>query len=135
MPRYSRPLMLTQVVAFAKEVTALVADDYEIASEHAHSCAVMIGNKTKFKRGDDWYTWIDFPKFLTLFAESQKTGTSFSSLDYMARTPDWAIFGKGIPGDGGFNPAETHYRKGDSRSVSASSTPLSTRAGTPLRAD
>ena len=97
--------MLTQVVAFAKEVTALVADDYEIASEHAHSCAVMIGNKTKFKRGDDWYTWIDFPKFLTLFAESQKTGTSFSSLDYMARTPDWAIFGKGIPGDGGFNPA------------------------------
>ena len=41
---------------FFQEVTALVSDDYEIACEHAHSCAVMIANKQKFKKGDDWYT-------------------------------------------------------------------------------
>ena len=33
------------MVAFSKEVTALVSDCYEIASEHAHSCAVLIANK------------------------------------------------------------------------------------------
>ncbi len=75
-----------EVVAFAKEVTALVAVDYEIASEHAHSCAVMIANKTKFKKGDDWYTWIDFPKFLELF----RAGKPFSARDYMVKTPEWA---------------------------------------------
>jgi len=116
-----------EVVAFSKEVTALVADEYEIASEHAHSCAVMIANKTKFKKGEDWYTWIDFPKFLDL----SHAGKPFSAEDYMVKTPEWAVFGKGMLGDGGFDPAETHFRKGDSRSVSASSTPASTRPGTP----
>ena len=33
------------------------------------------------------------------------------------KTPEWAVFGRGMLGDGGFDPAETHHRKGDSRSV------------------
>jgi hypothetical protein len=34
-----------------------------------------------------------------------------------AKTPEWAVYGKGIQGDGGFDPNEIHFRKGDSRSV------------------
>jgi hypothetical protein len=29
----------------------------------------------------------------------------------MVPTPEWAVFGKGIPGDGGFDPAELHFRR------------------------
>lgn len=29
-----------------------------------------------------------------------KSGESFCSEDYMAKSPEWSIFGKGIPGDG-----------------------------------
>ena len=43
------------------------------------------------------YTWIDFPKFLELF----HSGKPFSSADYMVKTPEWAVFGRGLPGDGG----------------------------------
>ena len=33
----------------------------------------------RFKKGDDWHTWIDFAKFLELF----HAGKAFSAEDYM----------------------------------------------------
>ncbi|EKX50014.1 hypothetical protein GUITHDRAFT_85567 [Guillardia theta CCMP2712] len=111
-----------EVVSFASQICKMVDDEYEIASEHAHSCAILLANK-KFKRGSDWYTWIDYPKFFELV----RSGQPFTSLDYMTKTPEWAVYGRGIPGDGGFDPAEIHYRKGDSRT----STPMSSRPDTP----
>eukprot|EP00961_Rhodomonas_salina_P119017 1601778-Rhodomonas_salina.1 len=44
------------------------------------SSAVLIAHK-KFKKGTDWYTWIDFPKFLQL-AEAGKPFNSMVSLPF-----------------------------------------------------
>lgn len=40
------------------------------------------------KRGGVFHTWIDYPKFHELVA----SGEHFTAADYMAPTPDWAIF-------------------------------------------
>lgn len=78
--------------------------EYELACEHAHSCCVLIGNK-KLKVDNVWHTWIDYPRFHELVA----SGESFTVEDYMAPTPDWAVYGNE---HAGFDPEETrHYRK------------------------
>jgi len=78
--------------------------NYEIASEHEHSCCVLLANADKFKIDNKWYTFIDFDKFLEL----QGSGITFSSKDYMAETPEWAVFGHDARG---FDPNETRFRK------------------------
>jgi tRNA wybutosine-synthesizing protein 1 len=40
------------------------------------------------KRNGVFHTWIDYPKFHELIA----SGEQFTAADYMAPTPDWAIF-------------------------------------------
>lgn len=61
--------------------------------------------KRKFKIEGTWHTWIDYEKFHDLVASNKP----FSSMDYIAPTPDWAIYGDDRQG---FDPAETrHYRK------------------------
>ncbi|AET37945.1 putative tRNA 4-demethylwyosine synthase Ecym_2196 [Eremothecium cymbalariae DBVPG len=75
---------------------------YEIAAEHAHSNTILISS-TKFKKNGDWHTYIDFEKFFELL----NSGASFSHVDYMAKTPEWALFG-----NGGFAPGNVRfYRK------------------------
>merc|ERR1711879_677634 len=49
---------------------------YEIASEHEHSCCVLLANADKFKIDNKWHTFIDFDKFLEL----ESSGKAFSSL-------------------------------------------------------
>ncbi|CCE65062.1 hypothetical protein TPHA_0J02420 [Tetrapisispora phaffii CBS 4417] len=76
---------------------------YDVAAEHAHSNTILIAN-TKFKINNEWHTHIDFEKFFTLL----KSGEEFTHLDYMAKTPEWALFG-----NGGFAPGNTRiHRKG-----------------------
>ncbi|CDF87906.1 unnamed protein product [Zygosaccharomyces bailii CLIB 213] len=76
---------------------------YDVSAEHAHSNCVLIAS-TKFKMNDEWYTHIDFDKFFDLLA----SGQDFTPLDYVAKTPEWALFG-----NGGFAPGDTRfYRKG-----------------------
>ncbi|KAI9280586.1 hypothetical protein BC943DRAFT_283130 [Umbelopsis sp. AD052] len=95
----------TEVVEFCKKIVAAVGDDYEIACEHAHSCSILIASK-QFKINNEWHTHIDYPKFFELL----ESGKPFNSLDYVAKTPEWAIFG--AP-EAGFDPNETRfYRKG-----------------------
>lgn len=37
-----------------------------------------------------------------------ETGEAFGSVDYVARTPDWAVAGSE---EAGFDPAETRFKK------------------------
>jgi len=86
-------------------------EEYALATEHAHSCCICLA-KTRFKIDDlgtgepRWHTWIDYDKFYDL----ANSGEKFNAMDYLAPTPDWAVFG--AP-EGGFAPYETrHARKG-----------------------
>lgn len=87
-----------------KHLNENLGDTYEIATEHSHSCSILIAN-TKFKINNKWYTWIDYDKFFELLEK----GEHFTSLDYIAPTPSWALFGSP---EAGFNPEDQRfYRK------------------------
>jgi len=36
---------------------------YSIATEHEHSCCILLAREDKFKIEGTWHTWIDYPKF------------------------------------------------------------------------
>uniref|UniRef100_A0A7S3DFP5 tRNA 4-demethylwyosine synthase (AdoMet-dependent) n=1 Tax=Palpitomonas bilix TaxID=652834 RepID=A0A7S3DFP5_9EUKA len=96
-----------EVIRFCSELAKLLGDEYEIASEHAHSCCVLLARKD-FKINGEWYTWIDFDKF----AQLEREGKPFDTSDYLAKTPYWAVYrGLGVDGDGGFDPAEVHMKR------------------------
>ena len=89
------------------EKLASLLEDYDICCEHAHSCSVLITNKKYYINGQ-WYTWIDFDKFQTLYKEWKENGTEFSALDYSIPTPDWAIYGSK---EEGFDPADVRIKR------------------------
>jgi tRNA wybutosine-synthesizing protein 1 len=80
-----------------------MAERYGFACEHRHSCCVLLANKKFHVRGQ-WYTWIDYEAFHDLV----QSGSSFTSLDYMAPTPAWAVPGAD---EEGFDPADTRFHK------------------------
>ncbi|KAL0314702.1 UNVERIFIED_CONTAM: S-adenosyl-L-methionine-dependent tRNA 4-demethylwyosine synthase [Sesamum angustifolium] len=77
---------------------------YEVACEHVHSCCVLLAKVDKFKIEGQWYTWIDYDKFHNLVS----AGEPFTSKDYMAPTPSWAVYGAE---EGGFDPLQSRFRK------------------------
>lgn len=92
-----------EIENFVESLNRLLPD-YELALEHEHSTSLCLVNK-KFKINGRWYTWIDYEKFHQLV----DAGKPFTSLDYVAPTPEWAIRGHEARG---FDPLETrHYRK------------------------
>lgn len=102
-----------QNIPFYEECTSFVKEfaaelqrrglGYDVAAEHAHSNCILIAS-TKFKINGEWYTHIDFDKFFELL----NSGKAFNPMDYIAKTPEWALFG-----NGGFAPGDTRvYRKG-----------------------
>merc|ERR1711997_153268 len=70
----------TEVVRFVSDLVERL-DDYEISSEHEHSNCILVANK-KFKIDGQWNTWIDYDKFHLLVTEYQRSGATFTSLDY-----------------------------------------------------
>lgn len=76
-----------------------LADRYELACEHQHSCIVLIAN-TKYKIQGKWHTWINYERFNELVS----SGKSFDAMDYLAETPSWAVYGSE---EAGFDPEET----------------------------
>jgi len=81
-----------------------LSDLYEIACEHQHSCIVLLALK-KYKIDGVWNTWINYDRFHELLKE----GRPFEAEEYMAPTPDWAIYGSE---EAGFDPNETRvYHK------------------------
>ncbi|KAH9821483.1 Wyosine base formation-domain-containing protein [Melampsora americana] len=79
---------------------------YDLASEHAHSCCVLAAHK-KYLIDDQWNTWIDYERFFDLVETNEK---DFSGVDYSIPTPDFALFGSP---EAGFSPEDVRwFRKG-----------------------
>jgi tRNA wybutosine-synthesizing protein 1 len=99
----------TEVLSFASQLAGLLESNYSIATEHEHSCCVLLANN-KFRVDNVWHTWIDYDKFHQLIKRYYSSGgvEVFSSSDYMCPTPDWAVFGAEKRG---FDPNETRFRR------------------------
>lgn len=44
-------------------VGAAEGDD-ELSCEHVNSCCVLLAKVSKFRKDSNWYTWIDYEKFV-----------------------------------------------------------------------
>lgn len=115
-----------QNVPFYEEVAEFVTElekelnsrglTYGIGAEHAHSCCVLLADRTRFMRDGRWATRIDFERFFDLH-EGKVQGTRVENgevvgwrpEDYVGdETPEWALWG-----NGGFDPRDQRvYRKG-----------------------
>ncbi len=93
-----------EIIEFSQELLKFLPE-YEIVSEHIPSRVVMFAKK-KFKIDNSWHTWIDFEKWQELVnlktdnsgRETSGTGkgsTEFTSFDYLKRTPQVGLSGKG----------------------------------------
>lgn len=95
-----------EVKAFAAALCAETKGAYGLASEHSHSNCVLLARQ-EFHRDGKWFTWIDYPKFHQLMARFYEDPTqTFSTADYMAETPHWAMYDSK---EEGFDPIETRF--------------------------
>ncbi|XP_069470984.1 S-adenosyl-L-methionine-dependent tRNA 4-demethylwyosine synthase TYW1-like [Ambystoma mexicanum] len=103
-----------EVVHFVQELADFLPD-YEIACEHEHSNCLLIAHK-KFKIDGEWWTWIDYDRFQELIARKEESegSTVFSALDYMAKTPAWALFGAR---ERGFDPVDTRFQRKKTKDI------------------
>jgi tRNA wybutosine-synthesizing protein 1 len=105
-----------EVCLFGEEICKMIKArnicniNYSIATEHEHSCCILIAREDKFKVDNEWYTWIDYSKFQELIQEYYLSGKSklFRSEDYRAKTPSWAVYQSK---ERGFDPAENRWRR------------------------
>ncbi|XP_035390138.1 S-adenosyl-L-methionine-dependent tRNA 4-demethylwyosine synthase TYW1 [Electrophorus electricus] len=97
-----------EVIHFVQQLARLLPD-YGIACEHEHSNCLLLAHH-KFKVEGEWWTWIDYRRFQELVQQYEESGgtRTFSSLDYMAKTPSWAVFGAQ---ERGFNPSDKRFQK------------------------
>lgn len=99
--------------------------DYGIGAEHAHSCCILLADKTRFwtplKSSEDrqrtayegpgrYHTLIDYPAFF----KCVESGKAFGPEDYRGgETAEWALWG-----NGGFDPRDERVdRKGRPKDV------------------
>ena len=103
-----------EVSAFVLALEAVLAKrglEYGIAAEHAHSCCILLADKTRFYKPstadgvERWHTLIDYDRFF----ECLDGGKDFGPEDYIGEpTPQWALWG-----NGGFDPRDQRVdRKG-----------------------
>lgn len=104
-----------EVIDFCQKLVSKLGGDYEISAEHAHSCSLLIAHKN-FKVDGVWHTHIDYDKFFELV----ESGKPFNSLDYMAKTPEWALHGHEAAG---FDPEETRFYRKNRKTVAAPENP------------
>ncbi len=83
---------------------------YSISTEHEHSCCILLAREDKFKVNGVWHTWIDYPRFHELVARYYASGglETFTSQDYMAATPTWALYQSQ---EHGFDPVENRWKR------------------------
>ena len=88
----------------------LINVNYSIATEHEHSCCILIAREDKFKLPDGWYTWIDYERFQQLVQDYYDSNGSkaFRSEDYRAKTPEWALYQSK---EKGFDPDEKRWHR------------------------
>lgn len=104
-----------EVLSFVQQLSDMLPN-YEIAAEHEHSNCVLLAHK-KFLIDGQWHTWIDYDKFHELIKKYHASGrkSNFTSLDYMAYTPKWAVFGAE---ERGFDPVETRFFRKNRKDIS-----------------
>ncbi|XP_070572971.1 S-adenosyl-L-methionine-dependent tRNA 4-demethylwyosine synthase TYW1-like [Ptychodera flava] len=104
-----------EVVSFVQKLCDQLPD-YEIACEHEHSNCVLIANK-KFCVDGVWHTWIDYDRFHHLIQRCDESSGEevFTAVDYMAKTPSWAVFGSD---EHGFDPVETRFHRKKRKDIS-----------------
>jgi len=87
-------LLLQANDAAARAASPAAQEDcrYGFASVHVHSCCCLLARTDRFLVDGVWHTWIDYPAFHRLIAAHEADGTDFCAADYMARTPDWALY-------------------------------------------
>eukprot|EP01096_Ripella_sp_DP13-Kostka_P006447 TRINITY_DN2309_c0_g1_i2.p1 TRINITY_DN2309_c0_g1~~TRINITY_DN2309_c0_g1_i2.p1 ORF type:complete len:413 (+),score=183.49 TRINITY_DN2309_c0_g1_i2:250-1488(+) len=117
VPWHEEVIRFCEDLAKAVNKISDIPFDYEIASEHEHSCCILLANVQKFKIDGQWNTWIDFDRFIEL----QAKGQPFTSADYMAPTPEWAVFGHQ---QRGFDPEETRQPRNQNPSICFPLVPL-----------
>ncbi|XP_029651219.1 S-adenosyl-L-methionine-dependent tRNA 4-demethylwyosine synthase TYW1 [Octopus sinensis] len=103
-----------EVCGFVQQLADLLPD-YEIACEHEHSNCLLVANK-KFKVNGEWWTWIDYEKFHEL-VQNRKNNSEmiFTAEDYMAKTPDWAVYGAK---EHGFDPSDKRFFRKKQKDIS-----------------
>ncbi|KAJ3185187.1 S-adenosyl-L-methionine-dependent tRNA 4-demethylwyosine synthase [Geranomyces variabilis] len=104
-----------EVLSFCERLCASLAEkgkgkNYAIASVHEHSCSVLIADKDTYFKNGEWYTWIDYNRFFELV----RAGKPFTAVDYMQKSPSWAVIGQG----NGFDPNETRWFRKAKQDVS-----------------
>jgi tRNA wybutosine-synthesizing protein 1 len=87
--------------------------EYAIASEHQHSNLVLISKKNyqvedKNTGEKKWHTWIDYPKYHACWRKWKDSNGAytFTTYDYMAETPSWAVYGCA---ERGMDPLENRW--------------------------
>ncbi|KTW28466.1 hypothetical protein T552_01727 [Pneumocystis carinii B80] len=103
-----------EVVGFVKALAKKLSEmdnvpEYDIASEHVHSCCVLIAQK-KFFINDKWYTHINYDRFFELV----ESNMPFSEMDYISETPHWAYFNSPC---GGFSPDDIRWKRKNAKNV------------------
>ncbi len=88
----------------------LASSRYAIATEHEHSCCILLAREDKFLIEGQWHTWIDYDKFNTLIAAYYATDgvATFTSEEYRAKTPPWALYKSESRG---FDPEEVRWHR------------------------
>ena len=78
----------TEVCSFSESIAERLKQRgnsviYSIATEHEHSCCILLAREDKFKIDGVWHTWIDYPKFAKLSKDYYDTQgcKSFSSIE------------------------------------------------------
>lgn len=103
-----------EIIEFVRQIQKFVSNEYDIACEHQHSLCMLLAHN-KFKINNEWYTFIDYEKFHQLVDEYNRTGAEFTSMDYVAKTPTWALYGAK---EAGFNPNDTRHMRKKKKDIS-----------------
>lgn len=101
-----------EVVSFVERLVALLPS-YSIASEHEHSNCVLVAHH-KFRVNGKWHTWIDYERFHELVQRFYESGDTFTSLDYVAPLPAWAVYGAR---ERGFDPSDTRMLRKSKKDI------------------
>ena len=91
---------------------------YSIATEHEHSCCILLAREDRFLVDGEWHTWIDYDKYHQLIQAYYTSNgeKQFSSVDYMAKTPEWALYKSETHG---FDPQESRWKRNKAGNIVA----------------
>lgn len=110
VPWHEEVCEYAEAIAYRLNERGISPVRYSVATEHQHSCCILLAREDKYKPNGIWHTWIDYPKYDELIQQyySSNGEYKFSGTDYMLPTPDWAIYKSK---ERGFDPNEQRWRR------------------------